>query len=132
MKQNSCYRLEPIPIHRVAVLRPFVGFLTEVGAPIERGFTRPICLLQHSRMWITTSFGPFSSTWRTVRAFKTSAFMSGMSCVWRQLSDPQLTNLLKWSPTLYHGLMKAGQQEGRHIPQQMLANNNSAISSSTR
>ena len=41
---------EPIPLHRVAVVRPFAHFLANIGAPVEREFIHaglPYCALEH-------------------------------------------------------------------------------------
>ncbi len=112
MKHNSLDNTQSIPLHRVAVVRPFAQFLTDVGAPVEREFQRagmPFSALENVNNYV-----PSHRFWTfLINAVRNEGIDSlgfhvghkyGANC-----ADPKLTDLLRRSPTLYHGLMKASE-----------------------
>ena len=77
-----------IPLHRVAVVRPFAEFLTGIGTPVEQGFRQaglpgsPIVRLRTlTTMFPRTASGSFLSIWRARKVSWTWVFVSGSGMV---------------------------------------------------
>jgi AraC-like DNA-binding protein len=102
--------MEPIPLHRVAVVRPFTDFLADVGAPFERGFRQaglPVCALEDVNNFIPSHrFWTFLVDMAFSQDIPDLGFHVGKE-YGANCADPHLTDLLRRSPTLYRGLIKA-------------------------
>ena len=109
---------EPIPLHRVAVVRPFVRFLADIGTPVERGF-RQARLPWHA-LEDVDNYVPSHHFWKFLICMARSEGIQdlgfrvgekfGADC-----ADPHMTALLKNAPTLYQGLRKASELVNRTI-----------------
>jgi len=99
-----------IPSHRVAILRPFARFLTDVGAPVERGFQRaclPYLALENVDNYVPSQrFYGFLVDMAFREGIEDLGFHVGQSNGADNV-DPHLTELLRRSPTLYQGLVAA-------------------------
>lgn len=102
--------MKPIPLHRVAVVQPFTNFLAAVGAPFQRAFRQaglPVCALEDANNFI-----PSHRFWRFLVDMAYSqdipdlGFRVGQS-FGANCADPNLIDLLRRSPTLYQGLLRA-------------------------
>ena len=102
--------MEPIPLHRVAVVRPFTDFLADAGAPFERGFRQaglPVCALEDMNNFVPSHrFWTFLVDMASSQDIPDLGFHVGQR-YGANCADPYLTDLLRRSPTLYRGLMKA-------------------------
>ena len=97
-------------MHRVAVLRPFTQFLADVGAPVELGFQQtglPLCALEDVNNYVPSHrFWAFLVNMAQSQGIEDLGFRVG--CTFgADCADPHLTALLRRSPTLFHGLLKA-------------------------
>jgi AraC-like DNA-binding protein len=105
-KQNSA---KPIPLHRVAILRPFVQFLTDVGTPVEKGFRQaglPVYALEDMNNYVPSQrFYAFLVNMACSQRIEDLGFRVGRS-IGANCIDPHLAELLHRSPTLYKGLLK--------------------------
>lgn len=109
---------DPIPLHRVAVVRPFARFLEDIGAPVEREFIQaglPYCALESVNNYI-----PSHRFW----AFLVNvAHTEGIPDLGFRVAerfgadspDPHMTELLQRAPTLYRGLLQASELSNRTI-----------------
>jgi AraC-like DNA-binding protein len=106
-KQNSA---KPIPLHRVAVLRPFVQFLTDVGTPVEKGMRQaglPVYALEDMNNYVPSQrFYAFLVNMACSQRIEDLGFRVGHS-IGANCIDPNLVGLLHRSPTLYKGLLAA-------------------------
>lgn len=110
MGYHSHDDMASIPLHRVAVLYPFAQFLKDVGTPLERGLQRagiPFCALEDVNNYVPSHrFWAFLVDMAHREGIEDLGFsvgqMFGANC-----ADPHLTGLLRRSPTLYQGLLKA-------------------------
>ena len=102
--------MHAIPLHRVAVVRPFTNFLATVGAPVESGLRHaglPVYALED-----VDNFVPSHRFWAFLVDIAFSQDIPdlgyhvgqkyGANC-----ADPHLIDLLHRSPTLYQGLLSA-------------------------
>jgi len=110
MSYISHDKMESIPLHRVAVLRPFTQFLADVGAPVELGFQQtglPLCALEDVNNYVPSHrFWAFLVNMAQSQGIEDLGFRVG--CTFgADCADPHLTALLRRSPTLFHGLLKA-------------------------
>jgi AraC-like DNA-binding protein len=104
--------MKPIPLHKVAVVKPFTQFLNTIGAPFERDFRKlglPICALEDVNNFVPSHrFWTFLVDMSYKEGIPDLGFLVGQkygaNCV-----DPHLTNLLIQSPTLYQGLISASE-----------------------
>jgi hypothetical protein len=103
-------KLESIPLHRVAVLQPFTQFLADVGAPVERGFQQTglsVCALEDVNNYVPSHrFCAFLVGMAQSQGIEDLGFRVG-DTFGADCADPHLTALLRRSPTLFHGLLKA-------------------------
>jgi AraC-like DNA-binding protein len=110
--------MKTIPLHRVAVVRPFTNFLADVGAPFEHGFRQaglPVCALED-----VNNFIPSHRFWKFLIDMAFSQDIPDLGFYVGQkyganCADPHLTDLLVRSPTLYQGLMKASEMTNRTV-----------------
>ena len=110
--------MDSIPLHRVAVVRPFAHFLADLGAPVERGFQRaglPFAALENVNNYV-----PSQRCWAFVGDMARSegiedlGFRVGLQ-FGADCADPQLSSLLRESPTLYQGLVTASELVNKTI-----------------
>jgi AraC-like DNA-binding protein len=96
-----------IPLHRVAVLRPFVQFLAEAGAPVERLVQRsgiPYRAIDDLNNYVPSHrFWAFLVTAARSEGIPDLGFLVG-SRYGADSSDPKLSKLLQRSPTFHHAL----------------------------
>jgi AraC-like DNA-binding protein len=112
MQRKSGEVTQAVPLHRVAVVRPFTNFLADVGAPFERGFRHaglPVCALEDVDNFIPSHrFWEFLVDMAFSQDIPDLGFRVGQkygaSC-----ADPRMVNLLRRSPTLYQGLLNASE-----------------------
>jgi AraC-like DNA-binding protein len=104
---------EAIPVHRVAILRPFVRFLTDLGTPVER------CFRQTGLPWYALENADnYVPSHRFYKFLVSTAYSEGILDLGFRVgerfgadsADPQMTKLLKNAPTLYQGLRKASER----------------------
>lgn len=107
-----------IPLHRVAVLRPFANLLAEIGAPVERGFRQaglPIDSLDDINNYIPSHrFRSFLVDMAHREGIPNLGFHVGQR-YGAKCADPKLTELLRRAPTIYQGLSKASKFINRTI-----------------
>lgn len=107
-----------IPLHRVAVVRPFAQLLEEIGAPVERGFRQsglPYYALESVDNFIPSQrFWMFLVNMAYSQSIKDLGFLVGQR-FGANCADPHLTNLLHESLTMYQGLLKASDLTNRTI-----------------
>lgn len=118
MNNGSHSRAGSIPLHRVALLRPFTEFLTDVGTPIERGFRQaglPVCALEDINNYIPSQrFYEFLVSMARSQGIENLGFHVGQRAGANGV-DPKLKNLLRSSPTLYQGLLKTSELSNRTV-----------------
>ena len=107
-----------MPLHRVAVVRPFTQLLAEVGAPIERHFRLaglPYYALESADNYVPSQrFWAFLVNTAYREAIEDLGFRVGQR-FGANCADPHLTSLLRESPTMYQGLLKASSLTNRTI-----------------
>ena len=118
MSKQSSKVTNAIPLHRVAVVRPFTNFLAAVGAPVESGLRHaglPVCALEDAdnfipshRFWTFLVDMAFSQDIPDLGYHVGQKY--GANC-----ADPHLIELLRRSPTLYQGLLRASALINRTI-----------------
>ena len=110
--------MESVPLHRVAVVRPFTDFLAGVGTPFERGFRQaglPVCALEDVNNFIPSHrFWAFLIDMAFSQDIPDLGFHVGKK-YGANCADPHLTDLLVRSPTLYQGLLKASELINRTV-----------------
>ena len=107
-----------LPLHRVAVVRPFAEFLTGIGTPVEQGFRQaglPYIALENIDNYV-----PSHRFWKfLVNMARTEGVMDLGFRVGERYGanspDPHMTELLQQSPTVYSGLLKASNLSNRTI-----------------
>lgn len=114
----SSHDTESIPLHRVAVLRPFVEFLAEAGAPVERLVRQsgiPYRALDDLNNYVPSHrFWAFLVTAARSEGIPNLGFLVG-SRYGADSSDPKLTKLLQRSPTFHHALLEFCELNNRTI-----------------
>ena len=111
-------KTKSIPVHRVALLRPFVQLLTDVGAPVERQFRKaglPWYALEDVDNYIPShGYWKFLACSARAEGIEDLGFRVaekfGADC-----ADPHMTEMLKKAPTLYQGLSKASELVNRTV-----------------
>ena len=107
-----------IPLHRVAVVRPFVQFLESIGAPAEREFLRaglPYHALDDANNYVPSHrFREFIVRMVHSEGIEDLGFLVGYE-FGADNADPNMTRMLQRSPTLYSGLLKASQLVNKTI-----------------
>lgn len=103
-------RVKSIPLHRVAVVRPFAQQLEDIGAPVERGFR--LAGLPYYTLENVDNFVPSQRFWSFLVNMAYSQGIEDLGFrVGRRFgancADPHLTSLLHESLTMYQGLLKA-------------------------
>ena len=118
MRGKSDNRKETIPVHRVAIVRPFARFLADVGAPVEREFQQagmPFLALENLNNYVPSHrFWAFLVNAARIEGIEDLGFRVGHKNGADSV-DPKLTNLLQQSPTLYHGLLSASELTNKTI-----------------
>jgi AraC-like DNA-binding protein len=104
---------EAIPVHRIALLRPVVRLLTDVGTPVER------CFRQVGLPWYALEdVDNYVPSQRFYKFLVSTAYSEGIMDLGFRVgkkfgadcADPHMTKLLKNAPTLYQGLLKASER----------------------
>lgn len=109
---------EPMPLHRVAVVRPFATFLADAGAPVARRFQQ--AGLPYSALEDVNNYVPSQRFWKFL---VDTAHAEGIPDLGFRVGerfgadspDPHMTELLQGAPTLYSGLLKASDLTNRTI-----------------
>jgi AraC-like DNA-binding protein len=107
-----------VPLHRVAVLRPFASYLEQHGAPVRREFRRvrlPYAALEDPDNYVPSErFRAFVVSSAQREGIETLGFEVGLAhganCV-----DPHMRQRLLRSPTLFHALTKASELTNRTV-----------------
>jgi hypothetical protein len=103
-------RKNAVAVHRVAILRPFASFLSQVGAPVECWLRKagiPSTVLEQPDYYIpSTRFFKFVTNAAHKSGIQDLGFHVG-STFGASAVDTQLTRLLNQSTTLYAGLLVA-------------------------
>ena len=110
--------MDGIPLHRIAVIRPFTRFLTKVGASVERGFSRarlPVCALEDVDNYVPSrGFWAFLIDMARREHMEDLGFRVGMR-FGANGPDPRISELLRASPTLYRGVARACEMTNKTI-----------------
>lgn len=118
MNDNVHNISNPIPLHRVAVVRPFARFLDDIGAPVEREFLQaglPYCALENVDNYIPSHrFWAFLVNVANAEGIRDLGFRVGRR-FGANSPDPHMTELLQRAPTLYRGLLQASELSNRTI-----------------
>ena len=118
MDDKSNINSAPIPVHRVAVVRPFTWFLTDIGAPVERHFRQaglPWCALENVNNFVPSHrFWKFLITMAHSEGILDLGFHVGDN-FGADCADPRMTELITSAPTLYQGLLNASELINRTI-----------------
>ena len=107
-----------MPLHRVAILRPFVQYMTDIGTPVEDGILQaglPVYALEDMNNYIPSQrYWSFLVNMVHTQQIGDLGFHVGQrfgaNCL-----DPHLTELLNRSPTLYKGLLQAADLNNKTI-----------------
>lgn len=118
MEISNHNRLKSIPLHRMAVVRPFARFLADVGAPVERGFRRaglPYYAIEDANNYVPSyRFYGFLVDMARTQGIDNLGFHVGHQ-FGADSVDPRQTELLRQSSTLYRGLLDASELVNRTI-----------------
>jgi AraC-like DNA-binding protein len=102
--------MDKIPLHRVAVVRPFTQFLSSIGAPVDLGFRRarlPITALEDVDNYVSSHyFWAFLVDMARREHMEDLGFRVGER-FGANCADPKLSAMIRTSPTLYRGLDRA-------------------------
>ncbi len=108
--QSVAFRIKPlryIPLHRVATVIPFMGFLRQMGVPLERELHRaklPVLAIDDADYFVPSrNYWAFIANVADREGIEDLGFLVGQRCG-ADAADPGLTSLLLRSPTLYHAL----------------------------
>ena len=101
--------MDAIPLHKIAIVLPFTRFLSEIGAPVERGFRQaklPFGALENVKNCVPTHrFWLFVGDMARLEGIEDLGYRVGqrfgLNCI-----QPGLSTHLCQSPTLYHALTK--------------------------
>ena len=118
MTSNLSNKTDSIPLHRVAVVRPFVQFLETVGAPVKHALSK--AGLPYDALEFVDNYIPSQCFWTFLVDMAYGEGINDLGFrVGEQFSvsviDPQMPALLQQSPTLYHGLLKASEVVNRTV-----------------
>jgi AraC-like DNA-binding protein len=101
-----------IPVHRVAIVRSFTQFLEDVGAPVESGFRQsglPWCALEDVNNYVPSHrFWKFLISMARSEGIPDLGFRVGDQ-FGANSADTHMVKLLRSSPTLYQGLIRASE-----------------------
>jgi AraC-like DNA-binding protein len=101
--------MEAIPLHRTTIIRPFIQYLTEIGAPVNRilrQFKMPTLAIDDPDYYISSvAFWAFVEKMAAKEGIENLCFLVGKRAGAKAV-DPNYSKLLSYSPTLYHALIK--------------------------
>ena len=104
--------LEPIPLHRTTILRPFTEFLADIGAPIDRILQQvklPTLALDEPDYYIPSlAFWKFVEKIAAKENIQDLGFLVGNRFGVNAI-DPGYSKILSHLPSLYHALLKTCQ-----------------------
>jgi len=118
MPNSTIAQTEPIPLHRVAVVRPFTDFLEDIGAPVTRGLRQ--AGLPYHALESVDNYIPSHRFWSFLINMSRSEGMEELGYYVGQRfaadsADPHMADLLRRSPTLYQGILKASALVNRTV-----------------
>ena len=100
--------MKDIPLHRVALIKPFAEFLGDVGASYERGFRKnkiPITALDDINLYIPSHrFWSFCEYMAKKEGIDSLGFLVGKRFGANSI-DPNFHKVLACSPSLFRGLL---------------------------
>ena len=107
-----------LPVHRVALLKPFIDFMAEIGAPVERGLRSsglPMSAIEDIDNYI-----PSSAYWKFLTLMARSEDILDLGFrVGHQYgprgADPGMVELLNNAPTMYQGLINGNERINRTV-----------------
>lgn len=109
VREGGC-QMGELRLHRVALLLPYVRFLQDVGAPVQRGLRRarvPSCALEDPNNYIpSNNFYTFVAEMARQERLENLGFHVG-EYLGADCADPNMVALLSSSPTMLTGLEKA-------------------------
>jgi AraC-like DNA-binding protein len=110
MDQPSRDKMAPIPLHKVALISPFSQFLSEVGAPVRRGFQRaglPYGVLENLDNCVPSQrFYSFVRDMALREGIEELGFHVGRR-FGADVAAPHVSERIGRAPTLYQGLVEA-------------------------
>ena len=110
---------QPIPLHRVAIVRPFVSLMEDIGAPVERAFRQaslPYSALEDVNNYLPSHrFLAFLVNMSRSEGVMDLGFRVGEKFGSNSV-DPRMSALLLGAPTLCQGIRKACELTNRTIP----------------
>ena len=102
--------MEAIPLHRIAIVLPFVNFLSEIGAPVERGIRQaglPVSALDNANNHVPSQrFWAFAGSMAHSEGIEDLGYRVGEK-YGANCANPHLASLLCQAPTLYDALVQA-------------------------
>ena len=118
MSSNTNNKTGSLPLHRVAVVRPFVNFLEGIGTPVERAFKRAD--LSYDALEFVDNYLPSHGFWTFLVDMAYSEGINDLGFrVGQQFGvkivDPEMTSLLRRAPTLYCGLHTGSEVVNRTV-----------------
>jgi AraC-like DNA-binding protein len=100
--------MEAIALHRIAIILPFAHFLSDIGAPVERGFRQaglPFAALDNVNDYVPSQrFWAFVGNMARSEGIDDLGFRVGQK-YGTNCADPHLSSALCRSPTLYQALV---------------------------
>ena len=118
MKHSSIEIEKSIPVHRVAVLRPFTQFLRSVGTNVEHGLQQaglPHCALEQVDNYVPShGFYAFLINMAQTEGIEDLGFRVGHQ-FGADCADPHMVRLLQQSTTLYSALLNASEVINRTV-----------------
>ena len=107
-----------VPLHRIAVVHPFTNFLADIGTPFERKFRHaglPVCALEDANNFVPSHrFWAFLVDTAFNQDIPDLGFRVGQK-YGANCADPHMVDLLRRSPTLYQGLLRASELINRTV-----------------
>ncbi len=101
--------MQPIPLHRTTIVRPFTQFLGEIGAPVNRVLQQvklPTLAIDDPNCFVSTSaFWEFIKIMAFIEHIDDLGFLVGKR-FGANAVDPNFRKFLTRSPTLHHALVK--------------------------
>ncbi|NOQ63609.1 MAG: helix-turn-helix domain-containing protein [Methyloprofundus sp.] len=101
--------MEPIALHRTTIIRPFIEFLTEIGAPVNRTLQQlklPTLALSDPDYYISSiAFWKFVEIIAVKEGIQDLGFLVGREFGVTAI-DPNYSQILAQLPTLYQALLK--------------------------
>ncbi len=101
--------MEPIALHRTTIIRPFIEFLTDIGAPVNRTLQQvklPTLALSDPNYYISSlAFWKFTEIMAIKEGIQDLGFLVGREFGVTAI-DPNYNKMLAQLPSLYQALLK--------------------------